>query len=308
MMDFSHRLKELRKNAQLNQKDIAEAIGVAQTAIANYESGNRFPSEDKLIKLSDFFGITLDMLLGREDFIGRECLLEKYLCDSQEGQFYVKLGDDIVDQLIDGKKQAVMDFILNLPKQGIFIHDIYHKVFQYVLYKTGWLWESGVIDVAKEHYISATIEQLMPLLMRTAHRKAGNGKKVICFTPEGEEHVLVNHMISDFLELEGFEAHFLGRSIPLKDLLIYIKKEAPDILVISITLAKNLQVLSALIGELDKTIERHQYKVIIGGNPFKGLTDSIKADAIGISLEDTVAKVIKLVEIKESQGGQHGST
>lgn len=300
MIDFGVRLKELRKNAQMNQTDVAKAIGVAQTAIANYESGARFPSEDKLIRLAELFGISVDLLLGRGQFFGKDQLVEKYMCSTQDAKFYIQLADDVIGLLTEGKQREVMGMILSLHQQGIFIHDVYHKVFQYILYKTGWLWESGVIDVAQEHYISQTIEQLMPLLMQQASKKRVNGKKVVCFTPEGEDHTLANHMISDYLELEGFNVQFLGRSIPTAEINHYLIKEKPDALVISITLEKNLAVLEDLITTLKKNKALENCKIIIGGQPLKKDKTVKGVDAIGTSLEDTVKKVKVHVGLTEA--------
>lgn len=294
MNDFATRLKELRKNAHMNQAAVAREIGVAQTAIANYESGARFPSEDKLIKLAILFGISIDMLLGREAFLGINHLLDQYSCMEADAHFYIKLSDDVIERLLQGKKQEVINMILALPQQGVFIQDIYHKIFQYVLYKTGWLWETGVIDVAKEHYISQVIEQLMPLLMQQAHKKNLNGRKAICFTPVGEEHVIVNHMISDFLELEGFESHYLGRNIPLKDIEAYIQHLDPDVVILSITLERHRESLDKTLEVLERIQQQRQFKIIVGGNPLKDPTVPIKAQAIGTSLEDTVRKALQL--------------
>ena len=61
------RLKELRNNKGLSQAAIAERFGITQQAYANYERGTRQPDYDTLNKLADFFGVTVDYLLGREN-------------------------------------------------------------------------------------------------------------------------------------------------------------------------------------------------------------------------------------------------
>ncbi len=65
--DFSTRLRELRMTRGLRQKDLAAAMGLAQTTIANYEKKLRFPDEDTLRGIADFFQTSLDYLLGRTD-------------------------------------------------------------------------------------------------------------------------------------------------------------------------------------------------------------------------------------------------
>lgn len=61
------RLKELREKAGLTQVELARFIGVAQNTYANYENENRSVPDDIKLKLADFFGISLDFLIGRTD-------------------------------------------------------------------------------------------------------------------------------------------------------------------------------------------------------------------------------------------------
>lgn len=64
------RLRELRKNRGLRQKDIAEKIGVSPQSYGYYENGINKPDPEMLIKLADFFQCSTDYLLGREDDFG----------------------------------------------------------------------------------------------------------------------------------------------------------------------------------------------------------------------------------------------
>lgn len=65
-MNFSVKLKTLRKGLNLTQQQLAERIGVAKSVISYYESGDRFPSYDVLIKLTHVFHTTTDYLLDIE--------------------------------------------------------------------------------------------------------------------------------------------------------------------------------------------------------------------------------------------------
>ena len=60
-------LKELRKGKGLTQSDIAKLLGFSTTAYQNYERGVNEPSNKSLCILADFYGVTTDYLLGRED-------------------------------------------------------------------------------------------------------------------------------------------------------------------------------------------------------------------------------------------------
>ncbi len=68
MTKIKERLKRLRKENGVSQKEVADYIGVSVSAYSNYEQGIREPLLDVLLKLSDFFDTTCDYLLGKEKY------------------------------------------------------------------------------------------------------------------------------------------------------------------------------------------------------------------------------------------------
>ncbi len=59
------RLKELREEAQLTQKQLAEKIDNVQRNVSNWENGTSEPDCETIVKLADVLGVTTDELLGR---------------------------------------------------------------------------------------------------------------------------------------------------------------------------------------------------------------------------------------------------
>ena len=68
MTKIKERLKKIRKENGVSQKEVADYLGVSVSAYSNYEQGIREPSLDMLLKLSDFFDTTCDYLLGKEKY------------------------------------------------------------------------------------------------------------------------------------------------------------------------------------------------------------------------------------------------
>ncbi len=66
-MSFSKRLKYLREQQNLTQKQVAESVGMAQMAYQRYEYGTREPAYKNLIALADYFDVSLDYLVGRSN-------------------------------------------------------------------------------------------------------------------------------------------------------------------------------------------------------------------------------------------------
>ena len=56
-----------RKAKKLTQKQVADRIGLAISAVSSYESGTRYPSYDVLAKLARIFHVSTDYLLGMTD-------------------------------------------------------------------------------------------------------------------------------------------------------------------------------------------------------------------------------------------------
>lgn len=65
---FTKKLIELRQEKGISQEKLAEKINVSQSAIAKYEKKGAQPTAENLIKLADYFQVTTDYLLGREDY------------------------------------------------------------------------------------------------------------------------------------------------------------------------------------------------------------------------------------------------
>lgn len=64
---FSKRLKELRKIKKITQTDLANILHLSHGAVAMWETDKRQPDNDTLMQIADFFGVTVDYLLGREN-------------------------------------------------------------------------------------------------------------------------------------------------------------------------------------------------------------------------------------------------
>ena len=67
MTKFQERLIALRKTAGISQTELGEIVGLAQRTISNYENKESEPSIETLIKLADYFDVSVDYLIGRID-------------------------------------------------------------------------------------------------------------------------------------------------------------------------------------------------------------------------------------------------
>ena len=64
---YGERLKTLRKERKISQKDLAKYLDISVRGYQFYESENNEPNIAALVTLADFYGVTIDFLVGRTD-------------------------------------------------------------------------------------------------------------------------------------------------------------------------------------------------------------------------------------------------
>lgn len=66
-MAFYKRIRDLREDNDKTQTEIADYLGMKQPQYYRYENGSRDIPSDILIKLADYYGVSVDYILGRTD-------------------------------------------------------------------------------------------------------------------------------------------------------------------------------------------------------------------------------------------------
>uniref|UniRef100_UPI003FF0B293 helix-turn-helix domain-containing protein n=1 Tax=Candidatus Fimivicinus sp. TaxID=3056640 RepID=UPI003FF0B293 len=93
---FSDKIKYLRKSTGIDQTTLGKKLGVSKQCISNWENGNILPSVDMLCKILDFFHVSADYILDRED---KEVLDGVYLdimgLSEQEQKHIQMIVDDL---------------------------------------------------------------------------------------------------------------------------------------------------------------------------------------------------------------------
>lgn len=67
MAKLFERLRLLRKEQNLPQEKTAAEIGVGFSTYRRYETGERVPDADVLVRIADYYGVSLDYLVGRSE-------------------------------------------------------------------------------------------------------------------------------------------------------------------------------------------------------------------------------------------------
>ena len=66
-MEFSERLKELRKQAHLTQVELAKKLGIVQSSFADWERWKKKPTQENLVKIAQILNVSVDYLVGNSD-------------------------------------------------------------------------------------------------------------------------------------------------------------------------------------------------------------------------------------------------
>ena len=66
LLTIEERIQELRKGKGLSQEQIADVLGVSRQAVSKWESGQSLPEIEKLLSMSELFGVTIDYILKGE--------------------------------------------------------------------------------------------------------------------------------------------------------------------------------------------------------------------------------------------------
>mgnify|MGYP001080835744 FL=1 len=77
---FNKRLREMRIKRGYTQQHLADSVDIALRSYQCYETGTRTPCYDLLIRIADILDVSLDYLMGRDDFMKSHAIpFDEYL-------------------------------------------------------------------------------------------------------------------------------------------------------------------------------------------------------------------------------------
>ena len=117
-MNFAEKLLELRTRYGYSQEGLAEKLGVSRQAVSKWELGTTLPETDKVIAISNFFGVSTDYLLKKSartnSMESLDRVILKFLSSAQDLENVSKeLVAIRADGEIDENEEERMDMILN---------------------------------------------------------------------------------------------------------------------------------------------------------------------------------------------------
>jgi len=207
----------------------------------------------------------------------------------------MKLNDSLQVNLLEKLKSYEINEILKIyndyTKSIYSLLDFYEKILIPVLYKIGYQWESGEIDVATEHVCSNAVNNLIDLINQQNTKKNlknyRDTRSIVLSTPEGELHSIGCKIIESLLLEKGYEVYNITSPLPTNSIESYLDNTNPGVILISVTLEENINSAIRLVYEIRKSF---QTPIIVGGNALKFASKSQiqqleKYDKIYLDLE-----------------------
>lgn len=139
-MSFAEKILSLRTTARLSQEGLAEKLDVSRQAVSKWESGVTLPETDKLIYISNMFGVSLDYLLkddiavkpAAHDTESLDRVVLRFLGSAQDMESLSKILIDVIqDGVIDAGERKKLNGILEVLDSIIeSIQDIKLKIIE----------------------------------------------------------------------------------------------------------------------------------------------------------------------------------
>jgi methanogenic corrinoid protein MtbC1 len=208
-----------------------------------------------------------------------------------------------LEQVLLGNRAEAMRVVDEFLHNGQSIRDLYLDIFQPSQYRIGELWHLGKISVAQEHYVTALTQTIMTGLYPRLFAARGKRKKgvLVAACAPGELHEIGLRMVTDLLEMEGWDTYYLGANLPARGVREELIRLNADLVCLSATIIPHVPVLSEIISEIRLAPKLANLKVMVGGRPFNlahNLWSQIGADGFALDASAAVSKAAALLRSK----------
>lgn len=170
------------------------------------------------------------------------------------------------------------------------------------LREIGALWRNGKASVAEEHMATQICLELMVKVRARVPKRAPLHLKAVISCVEGNQHILGARVVADFLDVDGWDIHFLGASTPAKDLLRHVLQVKPALVGLSVFQAQDIPALKECL-KLLKSVPQAP-KILVGG-PIEILVGQdlmqAGADAVAFDAVEAQQSARKLLQLPTSQ-------
>ncbi|HEY0141968.1 MAG TPA: cobalamin-dependent protein [Thermoanaerobaculia bacterium] len=204
------------------------------------------------------------------------------------------LATEYLGDLLRGNRHDATKRILDALDAGVSARDVYRRVFEPVQQEIGRLWQLNRISVAQEHFCTAATQHVMTQLYSRIFTGGKHDRRVVAMSVGGEQHEVGIRIITDLLELEGWQTWYLGANVPPLAAVAMCVEHRADVLLVSATLPPHIAAASEVIRLFHAEPALAHARVIVGGRAFRmepGLWRTIGADGYAANADECIALI-----------------
>jgi methanogenic corrinoid protein MtbC1 len=210
-----------------------------------------------------------------------------------------RIASEYLALLLRNDSQVAEELILKSLDDGVSIADIYLDVLQPCQLEIGRLWQLNRISVAQEHYSTALTQRIISRLYPRIFSEAVPriGRRAVAAAIGDELHEMGIRMVSDFLEMAGWDTLYLGANTPAEGISESCCDYNADLLCVSATISLHIGELKDLIEDVRRSKPGNWLKIMVGGYPFNldpELWKRVGADGYARNAKEAVAVAMKL--------------
>ncbi|HEY9285608.1 MAG TPA: cobalamin-dependent protein [Pyrinomonadaceae bacterium] len=181
---------------------------------------------------------------------------------------HAELARHYLTLLLRGERHLASRLVLDAADAGVGVREIYLHVFQRTQREIGRLWQMNKINVAQEHYCTASTQLIMSQLYPRIFRTERRGRALVATGVAGELHEIGVRVVADFFEMEGWDTYYLGANAPTPSILQAVADRKAHVLAVSATMTFHLRAVEELIAAARADGACRGVKIMVGGYPF----------------------------------------
>lgn len=206
-------------------------------------------------------------------------------------QPWAGIQDSFLDALLDGNAQQAIERVMPFVRQPSDLEPLYLHLIAPVMHHIGQLWETGQITVAQEHLASAIVGRLMAGFSTFRFQTARKPFRALISAAPNEFHEIGAWMVSDLLELDGWQVRYLGANTPERDLLEMLDSFQPHVLALSVTMPFHVPRALEFTKKLRSSKRFPDLRIMVGGAGAGAFQENLQAAGVDATAADAAAAV-----------------
>ena len=179
-----------------------------------------------------------------------------------------RLAKTYIDFVLEGQRDKAAQLLIDAVEHGLSPTDFYLGVIEPVQDEIGRLWQQNIITVAQEHLTTAATQQIIARVYTRFPPALPSGKSLVAMCAGGELHELGLRIVTDLLELNGWQTLYLGANVPRQSAMQLCIDRGVDALLVSATTTPQIPEVAEIIRLFRQTADLKSARVVVGGRAF----------------------------------------